>query len=141
MKKQTAKVIQAPDNSQKRKTHTGVEGRPQSIHVSLVPHIHKRQNQLKQTQERATGNRQPHLEGGGGSCLVKSGKTKDLIAAYKHLGGRQQGKKTAVMLKDSTCSRTKGYEQVMNTFVNMIMRHGAYNIKGFALVTTTPHWF
>lgn len=26
------------------------------------------------------------LEGGGGSCLVKSGKTKDLIAAYKHIG-------------------------------------------------------
>lgn len=27
------------------------------------------------------------LEGGGGSCLVKSDKTKDLIAAYKHIGG------------------------------------------------------
>lgn len=143
-KKQTVKVIHAPDNSQKRKgkIHTGVEGRSQSIYANLISHIHKRQNQLKQKQEHATGNRQPCLEGGrgGGSCLVKSGKTKDLIAAYKHIGGRHQGRKTAVMLKDSTCTRTKGYEQVMNTFLNVIMVHGAYNTKGFALVTRTPHW-
>lgn len=45
------------------------------------------------------------------------------------------------MLKDSTCTRTKGYKQAMNTFMNMIMGHGAYNSKGFALVTRTPHWF
>lgn len=139
----TVKVIQTPGNPHKRKgkIHTGVGGKPQSIHASLVHHIHKRQNQLKQTQEHDTGNRQPLLEERGGSCPVKSGKTKDLIAAYKHIGGRHQGRKTAVMLKDSICTRTKGYEQVMNTFVIMIMGHGAYNTKAFDLVTRTSHWF
>lgn len=86
-------------------------------------------------------NGQPHAEEGGGARLVKASKTKGLIAAYKHIGGRHQGRKTAVMLRDSACTRTKGYEQAMNTFVNMIMGHGVYNSKGLASVTRTPHWF
>lgn len=45
------------------------------------------------------------------------------------------------MLKDSTCTKTKGYEQATNTFVNMIMGYGAYNSKGLASVTRMPCWF